>query len=249
MQNRYAGDIGDYGKFALLRALAAEGFSIGVNWYLVETPPRELAVNDGGKFIPDTLTSCDPALADALREISHGPDRSVAALERASLVPNARYYDDMVPVADREEWHARALSALDGADIVFLDPDNGLLVKSVGKRSAKAPKYAFYEEVAGYVARGQSVLVYNHRSRKKAEDYFGEIYERLAAAVSGATDISAITFHKGSVRDYFAISANSDHAAKIRVAFNGFVDGIWDETGMCELQQLPAGSGRMHIGS
>lgn len=29
MQNRYAGDIGDYGKFGMLRALASEGLSIG----------------------------------------------------------------------------------------------------------------------------------------------------------------------------------------------------------------------------
>ena len=31
MQDRYAGDVGDYGKIALLRFLQAQGFSIGVN--------------------------------------------------------------------------------------------------------------------------------------------------------------------------------------------------------------------------
>ena len=34
MQNRYAGDIGDYSKLGLLRALHLAGFSIGLNWYL-----------------------------------------------------------------------------------------------------------------------------------------------------------------------------------------------------------------------
>ena len=34
MQNRYAGDIGDFGKLGLLRTLYAAGFSVGVNWYL-----------------------------------------------------------------------------------------------------------------------------------------------------------------------------------------------------------------------
>lgn len=33
MQDCYAGDIGDYGKFALLRELCKQGLSIGVNWY------------------------------------------------------------------------------------------------------------------------------------------------------------------------------------------------------------------------
>ena len=34
MQNRYVGDIGDFGKLGLLRALSSKGLSIGVNWYL-----------------------------------------------------------------------------------------------------------------------------------------------------------------------------------------------------------------------
>ena len=122
MQDRYAGDIGDYGKFALLRTLAAKGLSIGVNWYLVETPPQELAVNDGGKLIPNGLAACDPELAEVLRGISRRPERSVRSLEKACLVPGARYFAYVVPVDGRAAWHDRALSALAGADLVFLDP-------------------------------------------------------------------------------------------------------------------------------
>ena len=36
MQDRYAGDIGDFGKIALLRSLKEQGFNIGVNWYKTE---------------------------------------------------------------------------------------------------------------------------------------------------------------------------------------------------------------------
>ena len=36
MQDRYAGDIGDFGKIGLLKALQAQGLSVGVNWYHVE---------------------------------------------------------------------------------------------------------------------------------------------------------------------------------------------------------------------
>lgn len=35
MQDRYAGDVGDYGKIGLLKCLQAHGFTIGVNWYRV----------------------------------------------------------------------------------------------------------------------------------------------------------------------------------------------------------------------
>ena len=36
MKNQYVGDIGDYGKYGLLRFLASNGIKIGVNWFLTE---------------------------------------------------------------------------------------------------------------------------------------------------------------------------------------------------------------------
>ena len=36
MKNQYIADIGDYGKYALLRAFANNSIMIGVNWYLTK---------------------------------------------------------------------------------------------------------------------------------------------------------------------------------------------------------------------
>ena len=47
MQDRYTGDIGDYGKLGMLRYLAAAGPRVGVNWY--RTPDEDH--NEDGKFI------------------------------------------------------------------------------------------------------------------------------------------------------------------------------------------------------
>ena len=33
MKDQYAADIGDYGKYALLRAFARENVCVGINWY------------------------------------------------------------------------------------------------------------------------------------------------------------------------------------------------------------------------
>ena len=41
MQDRYAGDIGDFGKFALLKELENQGLSVGVNWYKINQPDFE----------------------------------------------------------------------------------------------------------------------------------------------------------------------------------------------------------------
>ena len=47
MQNRYAGDVGDFGKLGMLRALAQSDLKVGVNWYLVPDENH----NDDGKHI------------------------------------------------------------------------------------------------------------------------------------------------------------------------------------------------------
>ena len=46
MKNQYVGDVGDYGKYGLLRYISNKGIHIGVNWYLTEDDDS----NDG-KFI------------------------------------------------------------------------------------------------------------------------------------------------------------------------------------------------------
>ena len=47
MQDRYAGDIGDYGKIALLKALQAQELSVGVN---CKTDAPEFEKNPDGFY-------------------------------------------------------------------------------------------------------------------------------------------------------------------------------------------------------
>lgn len=44
MQDRYTGDIGDFSKLGILRALEKAGMSVGLNWYLT---PDENHNSDG----------------------------------------------------------------------------------------------------------------------------------------------------------------------------------------------------------
>ena len=245
MQDRYAGDVGDYGKIGLLRAIRETGLSIGVNWYKTEPTQLEYRFDgtfkqDDGKYhVPPTLAVCDPELAKVLLNISEKETRSIGDIQNADLIPDAVYYAENVSVKNRAEWHNSALIKIANADVVFLDPDNGLLVKSVGKKSKQSVKYAFYEEVADYVSRGQSVIVYNHRCRKNAKDYFGEILIKLRESdVLCGKEIRAITFPRYSVRDYFIICANNDHCLKIEKALNNLIESLWGESGMCRLNSL-----------
>lgn len=235
MQERYAGDIGDFGKFALLKALFAVGFKIGVNWY--RTSPQSFEKQDDGKYhIPQKYFSCNQQLAETLSTISHLPieQRTIYKLQIAKLV-DAVWFSDQVPFKEeRLTWHCRAISMLSICDIVFLDPDNGLLVKSVGKGSARSVKYVFPEEVADYIAQGVSVVFYNHRSRKKEDVYFSEIKERLYAQnrLQGCS-FSKITFPKYSIRDYILIAAKPDHQQMINTALRSLLSGPFGQQGLC----------------
>ena len=151
-------------------------------------------------------------------------------------MPEAIYYSKLLSVGGRSEWHNEAMETLKDVNLVFLDPDNGLLVKSVKKHYAKSVKYAFYEEVVEYVKRGQSVLVYNHRSRKTEKLYFNEIYAKMQERTGVAVEkMLAITFPRYSVRDYIAVPAFKEHYDKIQIAFKIMADGIWGQTGMCRV--------------
>ena len=126
MQNRYAGDVGDFGKLGLLRQLISSQLDIGVNWYLV---PDESHNADGKHigYITDTrYNGCDDSLRNSLKEIVYS-QRSVSALETMDLVPNAVYYNEVLyspsRTFSRRDWHIKALEMLSSADIVFLDPD------------------------------------------------------------------------------------------------------------------------------
>lgn len=239
MQDRYAGDIGDFGKIALLQALQAHGMKIGVNWYRVEPlasemqPDGTFKAQDGKHVkIPVNLQKGHENLAEALHGIIDRNERSVEVIEELNLIPGVVYHHDYLTVENRTEWNQKALETLESATLVFLDPDNGLQVKSVGEKSARSIKYAFYKEVKKYMERGQSVLVYNHRCRKPEEVYFHDIYERLVNCVKvQQKDILAITFRRFTIRDYFAITACEEHRERILNAFLGLEKSTWGEQG------------------
>ena len=242
MQDRYAGDIGDYGKIGLLKCLQAHGFTIGVNWYRVHTPDIEkkkdgtFKQNDGKHLIPDNIKECDCSLADTLTEIAKSKNRSVAAIQKADLIPNAVYYDEYLTTEGRRGWHQKAMKKFENVELVFMDPDNGLFVKSGNRPVKKSIKYVFFEEVRDYIKSGKSVLVYNHRGRVQEKEYFDDKKDKLQEIVEVNKErIRVITFPKGTVRDYFAIPAPAcnKHYEMFRDAFADMMKSKWGRLGVC----------------
>lgn len=228
MQNRYAGDIGDYGKLGLLRSLSRTGLKIGVNWYL--TPNED--TGDGRLTDYDSLRSCDEELWRKLRKIVDSDQRSVAALENANLL-NAAYYHEVLDLGKttdrssiREKWHSDALARFAGSELVFLDPDNGLMVKSA-ERSSRANKYVELTEIADYCRRGASVIWYQHKARYRNSHYRDQFREILGREEFRSMSGIGLMFTRVSQRYYF-ILMQPDHRDIIRGQVDCFLESPWN---------------------
>ncbi|MDP9193492.1 MAG: hypothetical protein M3P06_17505 [Acidobacteriota bacterium] len=171
MKNQYFGDINDYFKYGMLRAFGRE-LSIAVIWMM--TPDD--GSRDGRKLEyldHEGRRSHDPELFDWLRAWKRaGTVRDVRLIEESGLLTNCRFFNEVVPegVAARAEWFARAREFARGADLVFVDPDNGLPVKSVRPGTQKFPKFVAMEELQALYEDGHSLLIYQHTARTSRRD-------------------------------------------------------------------------------
>lgn len=232
MQDRYAGDVGDFGKLGMLRKIAATGLKVGVNWYLTYKPEEH--GNEDGKYVgylnDKSFKGCDDELLESLRAVIIAR-RSVALLEQANLIPDAQYYSEIlkpgsVSAFSRDTWYKKSLKALANSDIIFCDPDNGLLVKSVSLGSSKSDKYVTDNELTGYYQAGKSVVFYNHRCREKEAIYLQRFVplQQMNGLLSARW--KGLKFVRGTIRDYIFI-LQPYHAVLIEAAIEKMTQSNW----------------------
>lgn len=209
MQNRYVGDIGDFGKLGLLRCLREKDLTIGVNWYLV---PDEKHNGDGRHthYLNDKAYGiCDEELWRSLGRLVKSNERSIAFLQDSGCL-DAIFFSTCLDYRGRTKcerkytrnnWHHEALTRLEGLDIVFVDPDNGLLVPSA-VNTPRDNKYVSVDELRDYYKQGSSIIYYQHKARKN--DDFYEKQHRMLLEIEefeGATGL-LIKFRTTSQRYY-----------------------------------------------
>ena len=235
MQNRYTADIGDFGKLGLLRTIKAAGLTIGVNWYL--TPDED---HNGDGCHTEYLDNKDFGASDeelwlALKNIVRTKQRKVSSLENETIL-RAVFFSDVLDFTGktkperaelRADWRAKAIAKLAENDIIFVDPDNGLIVPSA-EGKPKENKYVLVEELANYYAQGSSVIYYQHKARRK-DDFYREQHEELIhrAEFPGAAGLG-LKFLKTSQRYYFFI-LQPRHRKVVEETVNEMVQGPWKE--------------------
>jgi hypothetical protein len=171
MRDQYVGDVSDVIKISFLRALVGTDRTLGVSWYYVP--------NDDGR--PDgrhVEWRDEPAWQRLDAQLHTGllsmAERTVAALQRAAIWPHGTlFHDEPIPLGlARDAWGQGKRRRLDRADVVFLDPDNGL-----GKGSLK---HATFSEVQLLRRTGRTVVLISFPGRNLPHDVLMEnLHDRL----------------------------------------------------------------------
>jgi hypothetical protein len=159
MRDSYVADVGDFGKYALLNALAGNDLRLGVLWCRNSMADT----TQDGLFIEyPELRACDPSLYDLLAQILKNNQRTLTQVENNDILPaNTLFHGTAIPAPKipcfsdaareaqtrlRAAWFDEAFTKLSEADVVFLDPDNGLAPSRCKKHLRSSVKYIFEDE-------------------------------------------------------------------------------------------------------
>jgi hypothetical protein len=227
MQDRYACDVGDFGKYGLLRKLTTDQLTLGVAWYLV---PDETHNDDGrhiGYLCPEhslhkQFKKCDPELLECLGRIVWENRRCVSAIEASEILGSSTVFHNapltfaglraIGPGAKkdrldlRRRWLELVKEKLQPCNLIFLDPDNGLETRTTMSHHKKGPKYVFFADVKELKAADRSLVIYQHLGMDAPhEDQVRRIRTRLREEAGIDGPIHALKWSRGTVRVYFVV--------------------------------------------
>ena len=236
MKNQYVGDIGDYGKYGLLRFLAQQGITVGINWYL--TPNDETGHGADNQYLNDpNLKGCDRDVFDALEKIVKTykqEERRVQMIQDARLIPGAVYYSDELDLQNlspidryfrRRLWFNKSIITLKKADLIFADPDNGISYRETS-RSKKNEKYVLPEDVTAYYSRGKDVVFYCHKGRRSKEAWEAVVSD-ITTFIPSAK-VFDLTFLRGPRRSYIFV-IHPEKEEQYHALLNRFTAGTWEK--------------------
>lgn len=264
MRHAYVADVGDFGKYGLLRALHRKrpACRLGVVWYLTDTEERN---NDGRhdgylRGAPSKCShfrDCDPDLYDRLATIRRNRRLSVRLIESKSILPTTtRFYRRVVPGRSkkvvgsafwtaRTKWLEGACDSVRDADLVFLDPDNGIVfrddpnIRENGGRKL-SHKHAYWHELESLLCDGKSVVAYHHLGRQRGGHHL-QIQTCLQTIRARGYRAFGIHYRRGSARVFFVIPPNAEARKWLLDACRQFATS-W--SAHCRFAQLEVDSSR-----
>ena len=182
MQQRYLGDIHDFQKFIFVKFLSSSfKKKIGLNWYLVDPKKiggKEVNKKDGEKryFLKnDEFKNIDPKIYEEFVKLKSKKLRKIEGFtKKTHLVKYVSFYNKKIPLLNREKWLSDSFNFFKKKDIIFLDPDNGLLKTNKSKKISL--KYVLLNEIESYLSKKKTIIFTQFQSFNKTNIlYLNEI--------------------------------------------------------------------------
>jgi hypothetical protein len=193
MKNQYVGDINDYFKYSILRALASRSNRpLAICWMLTDDD----ASTDGSLTAyldrPGKFRELDPGLFDGLKAVLATGRRDVATIESKGLIPCAAYVSGLLydQATARAAYFADLWSGLPDRTLLFFDPDNGLEVSSVPKGRRGSRRYLYFDELHQAIELGHVAVVYQHFPRVQRSVFVTKLMESLRDRIPQAEAIA-----------------------------------------------------------
>lgn len=215
MQDRYVGDIGDFAKYGLLRAIRG-GKRLGVAWYLhSDAGPAGDGRHTRYLDRPGEWRHLDCKLFDTLKKLVDENRRSVAAVKRSGLLGDADFAGEQlciekVPIKERTDWRRQRFEnikeRLADCKLVFADPDNGLCPDEKFKFEQKVSAKRMPLHEATELAEGRTAILYHHNTRYKG----GHCKEIQYWICELPGRVRAFYWRRWSCRTFFVVNPDSD---------------------------------------
>jgi hypothetical protein len=198
MKNQYFGDINDYKKYGILRALSEGGkIKIGVCWMLTDDDDKNEGQFTNYIHQPDKWRNYDRLLFDSLNySLTELKIREVALAEQLNLLENSYYHQNLLDDSSlkRELYFQEFKDNISDCDLLFFDPDNGIEVKAKPFGRKDSSKYIYWREILQYYRGGYSLLIYQHFPRIKREIFI----ENLSKELKEKIKVDNIVFYETS---------------------------------------------------
>lgn len=157
-----------------------------------------LTADDGGADgryteyvnVPDRWRHFDPNLFDALKNAIQRGIRDVRLAESDDVLPGAVFHWDLIGErrSEREQYFALLHREMAGTDLVFLDPDNGLEIRSRPYGRKDSGKHVFWSEIRRIFSAGHSILLYQHFPHENRLAFISRVASSLGEQL-GASEI------------------------------------------------------------
>ena len=256
MQNRYVGDVGDFGKYGLLRWLC--GMREGANNCPIDIEEDELRLsvlwwlnspegNQDGRHIgylnntpPNRrrFLGCDDVLYSKMRNIVRNGNRNVGAIRQQMVLPwDTIFFSPKIPRTPtmpailieraRANWLNDAIYLTEHANLIFVDPDNGI---ASGNINSNSPKHVTMSELRALARKDKSLLVYHHPAQgrglhnNQVRDVGNDLRRLLPHAL-----IESFRFRGGTSRSYFLVVQDTKHQDLLIQRLECFRESDWCE--------------------